>query len=69
MRVRLNADPFSVRELRPLKVEAKIQAHDYRYRPSGLEKFPLYFFLAGCVARTQLGPESLVEGAYRRGRQ
>jgi len=28
---------------------------DYAFRPSQLESFPLYFFLASCVARTEAG--------------
>ena len=36
-----------------------IWAIDYAFRPSQLESFPLYFFLASCVAKTEVGPETM----------
>ena len=43
----------------PFNEKARVLPDDYCFRPVQLERFPLYFFLAGCVARTKLGPGSL----------
>ena len=37
----------------------EIKQDDYPYRPSALDRFPLYFFLAGCNSSRTLGTNSL----------
>ena len=42
-----------------LRGTPRIKAADYEFRPVLLHRFPLYFFLSGCTARTALGPRRM----------
>ena len=43
-----------------LPEKAKLGEQDYPFRPDALEEFPLYFFLAGCEASTNLNSNSMM---------
>lgn len=42
-----------------LREQAELRAADYAFRPAALHNFPLYFFMAGCVAHSHLNSESM----------
>ena len=48
-----------VRSDLPLPVKVALGVADYSFRPSALENFPLYFFLAGCEATRTLSSGSM----------
>ena len=43
----------------PVHSKPQLMDRDYEFRPAELERFPLYFFIASCVAVTDPGPMSL----------
>ena len=56
-----NAERQGITEGAEVDIRAKpvLRRADYPFRPEQLEKFPLYFFMAGCEACEVLGPDSM----------